>query len=115
VKSAQLSDSDLVHEVFVRVGSGDLAVADLFAEDAVLFYDTVRAEGRDAIRRFYQRTFQHVQPAPTVEALLESLQTDPDRVVGCRFLPVAAESPSPSVVAGSAGCRDALLQFPVRT
>jgi hypothetical protein len=72
VKNAQLSDSDLVHEVFVRVRSGDLSVAELFAEDAVLFYENVRAEGRDAIRRFYQRTIEHVQPDPRVAALLES-------------------------------------------
>ena len=81
----ELRGADLVREVFARVRAGDLGVADLFSEDAVLLYGDVRAEGRDAIRRFYGRTIDVIQPRPTVETILES----PPRYVALVDLPTA--------------------------
>jgi len=62
-----------VREVFARVRSGDLSVADLYAEDAVVVYaDGARVEGRDAIREFYKRAIDGIRPEPVVEAVLEA-------------------------------------------
>jgi hypothetical protein len=72
VTRSEIRGADLVREVFARVRAGDLGVADLFREDAVLHYGDIRAEGRDAIRRFYGRTVDALQPQPVVDAILES-------------------------------------------
>jgi hypothetical protein len=72
VTDVELRGADLVREVFARVRAGDPGVADLFREDAVLLYGDVRAEGRDAIRRFYGQTIDVMQPRPVIEAILES-------------------------------------------
>jgi hypothetical protein len=71
--TSEMRGADVVREVFARVRAGDLGVADLFREDAVLHYGEVRAEGRDAIRRFYGRTVDALHPQPDVETILESL------------------------------------------
>jgi hypothetical protein len=69
----ELVGADRLREVFARVGRGDLGVADLYAEDAVvLFGDDGRVEGRDEIRAFYQRAIDGVRPKPVVEAVLEA-------------------------------------------
>jgi hypothetical protein len=68
-----LRGADRVREVFARVRDGDLGVADLYAEDAVIVYgDGARAEGRDAIRAFYARAIEGIRPQPRVEAVLEA-------------------------------------------
>jgi SnoaL-like domain len=65
--------ADLVREVFVRVGNGDLGVVDLFADDGViLFGNGGRVDGRAAIRAFYEGAIDTIRPQPTVEALLEA-------------------------------------------
>ena len=66
-----LRGADRVREVFSRVRNGDVSVADLYAEDAVIVYgDGARAEGREAIRAFYQGTIEAIRPQPIVEAIL---------------------------------------------
>jgi hypothetical protein len=68
-----LRGADRVREVFIRVGNGDLGVADLYAEDGVIVYGNgTRAEGRDAIRAFYARAIEGIRPRPRVEAILEA-------------------------------------------
>lgn len=65
--------SDRIREVFNRVRNGDLSVADLYAEDAVVTYGHGgRAEGREAIRAFYSRTIEAIRPQPQVDAVLEA-------------------------------------------
>lgn len=69
-----LQGADRVREVFTRVRNGDASVADLYADDGVVVYgdgEGDRVEGRDAIRAFYQATFDAIRPQPTVEAVLE--------------------------------------------
>ncbi len=67
-----LQGSDRVREVFARVRRGDLSVADLYAEDAVIVYGGgEKAAGREAIRAFYQGAIEAIRPQPTVEAVLE--------------------------------------------
>jgi hypothetical protein len=62
-----------VREVFARVGNGDLRVADLYAEDAVIVHSGGgHVEGRENIRSFYRSTIEEIHPQPTVEAVLES-------------------------------------------
>jgi SnoaL-like domain len=68
-----LQGTDRVREVFARVRNGDLSVADLYAEDAViLFGSDGRVEGLDAIRAFYKSAIDSIRPQPTVEAVLEA-------------------------------------------
>jgi hypothetical protein len=68
-----IQGADRVREVFARVRNGDLSVANLYAEDAIIAYgDGGRVEGRGAIRAFYQRAIDGIGPAPTVEAILEA-------------------------------------------
>ena len=58
-----LQGSRRVREVFARVRSGDLSVADLYAEDAVVVYaDGAQVEGREAIREFYRRAIEGSGP-----------------------------------------------------
>jgi hypothetical protein len=65
--------ADRVREVFARVRNGDLSVADLYAEDAViLFGNDGRVEGVEAIRAFYKGAIDAIAPQPTVEAVLEA-------------------------------------------
>jgi hypothetical protein len=69
---SQIRGADRVREVFARVRQGDLTVADLYAEDAVLIHGREgRVEGREAIRAFYQRTIEGIHPQPQVEDVLE--------------------------------------------
>jgi hypothetical protein len=72
VSGPDVQGGELVREVFRRVREGDLAVADLFDEDADLYYHDVHAHGREAIRRFYRRTIDVMAPRCTVETLLET-------------------------------------------
>jgi SnoaL-like protein len=59
--------------VFARVRNGDLGVADLYADDAViLFGNDGRVEGLDAIRAFYKGAIDSIRPQPSVEAVLEA-------------------------------------------
>ena len=69
---SDLVGGELVREVFRRVRAGDLSVADLYEEDADLYYADVHAHGREAIRRFYRRTIDVMKPRCVVEALLET-------------------------------------------
>jgi hypothetical protein len=74
----EFTGADRVREVFARVRNADPAVADLYAEEAIiLFGQNGRAEGREEIRAFYVRTFEAISPQPKVEAVLE----DPPRFV----------------------------------
>ena len=69
----QLRGADRVREVFARVRNADASVADLYADDAVIVYgDGDRAEGRDAIRAFYQGAMDTIRPQPIVEVMLEA-------------------------------------------
>jgi hypothetical protein len=73
VLSPKIQGSDRIREVFARVCNGDLGVADLYAEDAVvIFGDGAEARGRDHIRSFYQHAIDGIRPKPEVEALLEA-------------------------------------------
>jgi hypothetical protein len=73
VLDPHIEGSDRIREVFARVCAGDLSVADLYAEDAVVTYGHGgRAEGREAIRKFYQHTIEAIRPQPRVEAVLEA-------------------------------------------
>jgi hypothetical protein len=73
VLDPHIQGPDRIREVFVRVRNGDLRVADLYAEDAVVTYGhDGRAEGREAIRIFYRRTIETIRPQPRVEAVLEA-------------------------------------------
>lgn len=73
VLSPEVQGSDRVREVFARVRNGDLTVADLYAEDAVvIFGNGAQAGGREGIRAFYQRAIEDISPKPEVEAVLES-------------------------------------------
>ncbi len=68
-----LQGSERVREVFTRVDRGDAAVADLYAEDAVLFFGSDgRLMGRDAIRAFYARTIETIHPHPRVLQVIEA-------------------------------------------
>ena len=68
-----LQGSDRVREVFTRVRRGDSAVADLFAEDAVLLFGSDgKLVGREAIRAFYARTIESIHPRPEVDEVLEA-------------------------------------------
>ncbi len=76
--------ADRVREVFARVRNADPAVADLYAEDAVILYgQSGRAVGREEIRAFYVRTFEAISPQPQVEAVLE----EPPRFVAIVDVP----------------------------
>jgi SnoaL-like domain len=78
--------ADLVREVFARVGNGDLSVADLYTEDAIILYGPDgAAEGREQIRAFYARTIEAISPKPQVETILE----DPPRFVALVNVPTA--------------------------
>jgi hypothetical protein len=60
-----------IRAVFSRVRQGDLSVADLYAEDAVLTYSGGgRVVGRAAIRAFYQQQIESIRPQPHVTAVL---------------------------------------------
>jgi len=62
-----------VREVFARVRNGDVSVADLYAEDAVIVYGPAgRAEGREAIRAFYTAAISAIGAQPQVEDVLEA-------------------------------------------
>lgn len=52
--------------------NGDPRVADLYAEDAVIIHGGGRAEGREAIRAFYEQTIESIHPQPEVEVVLEA-------------------------------------------
>jgi hypothetical protein len=53
----------VIRAVFERVRAGDIAVADLYAADAVVESEPEPHIGRDAIRRYYARALaQKVQP-----------------------------------------------------
>jgi len=68
----QIQGADRVRAVFSRVRQGDLSVADLYAEDAVLTYSRGgRVEGREAIRAFYQQQIESIRPQPHVAAVLQ--------------------------------------------
>jgi hypothetical protein len=76
--------ADRVREVFARVRNADPAVADLYAEDAVILYgQRGRAVGREEIRAFYVRAFETMSPQPQVEAVLE----EPPRFVAIVDVP----------------------------
>lgn len=73
VSSPEIQGVDRVREVFARVRAGDLGVAELYAEDAVLISGAgVRSVGRDGVRAFYQQAMAGMRPKPEVEAVLES-------------------------------------------
>ncbi len=72
VNEREITGADRVREVFARVRNADPAVADLYAEEAIILYgQNGRAEGREEIRAFYVRTFEAISPQPQVEAVLE--------------------------------------------
>jgi ketosteroid isomerase-like protein len=58
--------------VFDRVRNGDDSVADLYAEDGVVFAGSRRVQGRETIRAFYRTTMASIHPQPEVQAVLES-------------------------------------------
>jgi SnoaL-like domain len=63
-----MTPEEVVGELFARVRAGDIAVADLYAEDGVLDTGDATCVGRDAIRDYYARVLQSgIQP--NVEAL----------------------------------------------
>ena len=57
-----MSAADVAREYFARMRAGDIAVVDLFADDAELRGVGRRVRGRDAIRAFYEEA-QRVQRA----------------------------------------------------
>jgi hypothetical protein len=70
---AHLQGADRVREVFARVRAGDLSVADLYADDAVIVFGAdACVEGRAQIRAFYEQAIGGLRPQPTVEAVLEA-------------------------------------------
>jgi hypothetical protein len=70
---AHLQGADRVRAVFARVCDGDLSVADLYADDAVIVFGVdARVEGRGEIRAFYERAIGGIRPQPNVEAVLEA-------------------------------------------
>ena len=63
-----MEPEEIVRELFARVRAGDIAVADLYAEDGILDTGDAVCTGRDAIREYYARVLQSgIQP--NVEAL----------------------------------------------
>ena len=53
----------VIRTLFARVRAGDIAVAELFADDAVFEPGPELLVGRDAIRRYYTRAFESkIQP-----------------------------------------------------
>ena len=65
--------ADRVREVFARVANGDVGVADLYAEDAVITHGGGgRVEGREAIRTFYERAIDALFPQPRLEGVIEA-------------------------------------------
>jgi nuclear transport factor 2 (NTF2) superfamily protein len=68
----ELTGADRVRAVFDRVRDGDERVADLYAEDGVVWAGGHEIRGRDAIRAFYRRTIDAIHPRPEVREVLES-------------------------------------------
>jgi len=55
----------VVSEYFSHMRAGDLAVLDLFHEDAELIGLGKRRSGKPAIRKFYQRVIERAGPSPS--------------------------------------------------
>jgi hypothetical protein len=72
-----MGTKEIVENYFFCMQAHDLAVADLFHEDAVLLGLGMRVAGRDAIRAFYTQAIEAGGPQP---ALAGPLMTDGSRV-----------------------------------
>jgi len=71
-RNHRMHGSQYVVEVFSRVREGDVSVADLFTENAVISFAGGTVTGRSAIRDFYRHTIHSMHPQPRIEAVLES-------------------------------------------
>jgi len=85
-RTDHLEATDVVERYFTCMRAGDLAVADLFADDAVLLGLGRRTQGREAIRAFYSASIATGGPQPRSAG---SLLSDGERVAAEIYIDLA--------------------------